>query len=237
MRQFMKRFSVFVAVVVTASSLGAQGMPDGGPEAAAKMAVARVRLRNAEAANNAAMANLKSAVERLRVKLDDPEARNKFDAALAKAMAVRRNLEEARKQLTPADRSEEQAEAKSTEPVAQDQRYVRVQNETSKPLTLWLQVYTKTGKGAWAWLPAGAPQADKAAGYRIGAGQSSYLGQDGRKLAGSKIRFWVQWQGGEFKQYRERRPVASSGTRHRRQPPLPRGGNGNVSAQAHTLTE
>jgi hypothetical protein len=87
---------------------------------------------------------------------------------------------------------------------AQEQRFLKVTNGLGKPLTIWVQVYTRDDQGGGTWLPAAPGRSAKALSYPLAAGQTTTLSLNGRKLAASKIRFWVQWQGGEYSQYRNR---------------------------------
>jgi hypothetical protein len=64
-------------------------------------------------------------------------------------------------------------------------------------------VYTKDDQGGWTWLPANPEESTKSLTYRLEAGQTTLLRLQGQKLAASKIRFWAEWQGGEFTQYRD----------------------------------
>jgi hypothetical protein len=143
------------------------------------------------------MENFQTAALALTANPDDADSRRNFHAALDKVLDARKALADARLQA--------RSKTKTPMAVAQDQRYLSVHNETNKPLTLWVQVYAKDDKGAWGWLPGEVSQdgkADNAVAYHLDPGQSAYLEHQGRKLAGSKIRFWLQWQGGEFTKYR-----------------------------------
>ena len=203
MRQFPMSFGICILVVVTEGALAAQPIPNDSPEVKGKLALARTRLRSAQDAATGAINNLKRTADELKERPDDPEARRNFQVALTKTLDARKNLLDARKQMANAGLAEK-GDAKPARPAPQDQRFVRVHNETSKPVTIRIQVYSKTDAGTWTWLPAGAAKGDAPAAYRLGAGQISYLGHKGQKLTGSKIRFSVAWQGGEFTRYRTR---------------------------------
>ena len=103
--------------------------------------------------------------------------------------------------VTPAPAADSGAQDPVSDPSQdqlQDQRYLKVSNNMGSPLTLSLQLYTKNDQGAWTWVGG------QRMSYRLAAGQTTYLGMQGQKLAGSKIRFVARWQGGEFTQYRDR---------------------------------
>ncbi len=73
-----------------------------------------------------------------------------------------------------------------------------------RALTLSVQIYTKDDQGTWVWVPANPEQSRKALKYRLEVGQTTFLGIQGQKLAGSKIRFWAEWEGGAYTEYQDR---------------------------------
>ena len=57
--------------------------------------------------------------------------------------------------------------------VPQEQRYLQIRNDTGKPVTIWVQYYSKTEQGQWAWFPADPAQSSKGIAYEIGAAKRS----------------------------------------------------------------
>jgi hypothetical protein len=201
MKRILTIVGVLVLMVAAAGSVSAQEMPGNGKGAEITSA-AQARLRSAQVEARAAVVNLQSAARALKGKLGDADARRTFYGAIDRVLDAQMSLADARRLAgVPAPAG---GKGKAPRAVPQYQRYLSAHNETSKAVTLWVQVYAKDAQGTWAWLPAEAPEGGKATAYRLEPGQSAQLGYGGRKLAGSKIRFWIQWQGGEFTAYRTR---------------------------------
>jgi hypothetical protein len=96
-------------------------------------------------------------------------------------------------------------DVQDTAPVLlQDERFIQVQNDTGKPVSLWIQVRTRTNDGTWAWLPVDPRKESKGFAYDLEAGEKTYLAYQDGKLKGSRIRFWVKSEAGEWNAYRDR---------------------------------
>jgi hypothetical protein len=79
----------------------------------------------------------------------------------------------------------------------QGERFIRVQNDTGKAVTIYVQCYARTTDG-WAWLPAEPGQDGQGLAYDLDAGETTHLAYQGQKLKGSRIRFWVDSDAGEW---------------------------------------
>jgi hypothetical protein len=100
---------------------------------------------------------------------------------------------------------EESQDTNESKPVrVQHERFVQVQNDTGLPLTLWVQVRTRTDDRTWTWLPADPRKGSRSLAYNLKAGQKTYLAYQHGKLKGSCIRFWVKSEAGEWTAYRDR---------------------------------
>jgi hypothetical protein len=86
----------------------------------------------------------------------------------------------------------------------QEQRYLQIQNDSGKPLTIWVQYYTKTNQGNWAWFPVDPAVSSTGDSYDIAAGQTTFLEHEGAKLSASRIRLWVKSDAaGAWAQYKD----------------------------------
>jgi hypothetical protein len=84
--------------------------------------------------------------------------------------------------------------------VPQEERSLQIRNDTGKPVTIWVQYYTKTDQGKWVWFPADPALSSKGIAYELDAGET--LGHQGGKMTASRIRFWVKSEAGEWAEYK-----------------------------------
>jgi hypothetical protein len=83
---------------------------------------------------------------------------------------------------------------------AQTVRYLKVKNETSQKLTLWVRYRTQDAAEEWRWFPA----TGKGVCYELDPGEETYLGHQGGKLHASRVRIWAETAAGEpMDEYRD----------------------------------
>jgi hypothetical protein len=82
------------------------------------------------------------------------------------------------------------------EAAVQNQRYLRVKNDTGKKLTVWVQYRTQTDGDEFAWVPNDPAKSDAAVGFEIDAGEEVDLEHQGARVAASRVRIWAESKDG-----------------------------------------
>jgi hypothetical protein len=82
----------------------------------------------------------------------------------------------------------------------QNQRYLRVKNDTGQKLTVWVRYRAPGEDGNWAWLPGDSDAVE----YELGPGEETYLALDDQRLSASRVRIWAETADGrQMDEYRE----------------------------------
>jgi hypothetical protein len=82
----------------------------------------------------------------------------------------------------------------------QNQRYLKVKNDTGQKLTVWVRYRSLDGNGDWAWLPGSGDAME----YQLEPGQETYLAVDDRQLCASRVHIWAETADGQqMDEYRE----------------------------------
>src|SRR5206468_448211 len=81
---------------------------------------------------------------------------------------------------------------------------LRIKNNTGEGLKVYVQHYSRTETGEWAWLPADPRTDTKAEEYRIDAGKDTVLATADGALAAQSVRLWaVSDSGCEWADYKD----------------------------------
>jgi hypothetical protein len=72
----------------------------------------------------------------------------------------------------------------------QAQRFLRLENDTGEPLTVYVQYRCLTGEGAWTWFPANPASSTDAVTTRLDPGQVMNVKDQGAAIAASRVRIW-----------------------------------------------
>jgi hypothetical protein len=83
--------------------------------------------------------------------------------------------------------------AADPEDVAQNVRALKVRNDTTSRLTLWVRYRTQNDAEEWAWLPGDR----EAVCYDLDPGEETFLSHLGRKVCASRVRIWAETAAGE----------------------------------------
>jgi hypothetical protein len=87
--------------------------------------------------------------------------------------------------------------------VVQTARYLRVKNNTGEGLRVFVQHYSQTANGEWAWLPKDPRTSTQAEEYRVAPGTDAVLGTPNGALAAHAVRLWaVSDSGREWVDYK-----------------------------------
>jgi hypothetical protein len=76
-------------------------------------------------------------------------------------------------------------------------RYVRVENATGQPVTLWLRYQTLTDEGGWQWLPASLGERVRSLRYTLQPGTAGYLKSQDTWVAAGRVRVWAESASGQ----------------------------------------
>lgn len=88
-------------------------------------------------------------------------------------------------------------------PIVQDERTLRVCNDTAQPVTLYVQYRAKDESDQWVWLPA-EPGADEAITVELAPGEATDLADDNRPMAASRVRIWGKAAKGNWETFKDR---------------------------------
>lgn len=78
------------------------------------------------------------------------------------------------------------------EKAVQDERFLRVENNTKEKVQLYVQVRTKVEGGEWAWLPGDPKTEEKAFAFELEAGQVVDLKIEEQQLSASRVHIWAE---------------------------------------------
>lgn len=87
------------------------------------------------------------------------------------------------------------------EAVIQNQRLLKIRNDTKSTLTVSIQYHTYD-KGAWAWSPADPAASTEALSLDIEAGQELLVKNDNEPVAASRMRIWATSETQKWMQYK-----------------------------------
>jgi hypothetical protein len=85
----------------------------------------------------------------------------------------------------------------------QNARYLRLKNDTSEKLTIYVQVRTEVNN-AFTWLPADPETSKRALVFELQPGEDGYLPHDGDNINGCRVRLWAKSASGlEWTDYKD----------------------------------
>jgi hypothetical protein len=84
----------------------------------------------------------------------------------------------------------------------QTERYLKLKNDTSAPITVFVQYRTSDGSDGWKWYPTSPKKSSQAVEIQLKRGEETYLAHQDARLSASRVRIWAesdeqQWH--EFK--------------------------------------
>lgn len=93
-----------------------------------------------------------------------------------------------------------------------DRKYIRVVNETSEKLKVYMKYYTYTTDKEWKWFPT-SPDKAGAASYTFEPGESAILYHQEWKVNGNRFRIWAEAGGRTWPEFRDKdfAPVPEGG--------------------------
>lgn len=124
------------------------------------------------------------------------------DTAELRAMRGRSYLALGQTKLAKADF--EAAEKADPTYKTYDRMYLKVANESSEPIKVYLQYYTRATDETWNWYP-GAPESKKTLTFTIEPGSAPFLFDGEYKITASQVRIWAEGvtSGAIWQPYRE----------------------------------
>ena len=85
-----------------------------------------------------------------------------------------------------------------------ERRYLKIANNSSQRITVYLKYRTQTTEDEWEWFPA-APEEDNWLTYTFEPGEASYVAHDGFRVNAERVRIWAvnENKSGAWEQYKE----------------------------------
>jgi hypothetical protein len=74
--------------------------------------------------------------------------------------------------------------------VRQNRRFLRVLNNSTEPVKLWLQYNLPVERGS-VWVPADPEESSKALAFDLAPGRAYDLHHNGERIAANRVRFWA----------------------------------------------